>query len=104
MTMMGARQARRYFVQGRVQGVGFRYWTIGRARKLGLVGWVRNCRDGSVELLAAGTQDSLDALAAALWGGPPAAKVLKVETGPVSAAEISGLAALAGFEQVATAD
>lgn len=101
---MTARQARRYFVQGRVQGVGFRYWTVGRARKLGLVGWVRNRGDGSVELLAAGTQDSLDSLAAALWQGPPAAAVKKVETGPVSAGEVAALAEAGGFEQTSTSD
>jgi len=101
---MTARQSRRYFVQGRVQGVGFRYWTVGRARKLGLVGWVRNRRDGRVEVLAAGTQDSLDILAAALWAGPPVSEVLKVETGPVSADEAASLAEASGFEQAAISE
>lgn len=101
---MTARQARRYFVQGRVQGVGFRYWTVGRARRLGLVGWVRNRRDGRVEVLAAGSQDSLDTLAAELWDGPPVSEVLKVEMGLVSAEETAGLAMAAGFEQFPTSE
>ena len=41
-------------VNGLVQGVGFRYFTVTQARRLGVRGWVRNCRDGSVELLAIG--------------------------------------------------
>ena len=39
-------------VTGLVQGVGFRYFTVTQARRLGVQGWVRNCRDGSVELEA----------------------------------------------------
>lgn len=41
-------------VNGLVQGVGFRYFTVTQARRLGVRGWVRNCRDGSVEQLAIG--------------------------------------------------
>ena len=42
-------------VNGLVQGVGFRYFTVTQARRLGVRGWVRNCRDGSVELEAQGS-------------------------------------------------
>ena len=46
-------------VTGLVQGVGFRYFTVTQARRLGVQGWVRNCRDGSVELEAQGSSDAV---------------------------------------------
>ena len=46
-------------VNGLVQGVGFRYFTVTQARRLGVRGWVRNCRDGSVELEAQGSSEAL---------------------------------------------
>jgi len=46
--------ARSIFIEGHVQGVFFREWTVQRARELGLSGWVRNLRDGRVEIYAAG--------------------------------------------------
>jgi acylphosphatase len=67
--------SRRLVVTGRVQGVWFRGWTVDRARELGLDGWVRNRRDGSVEILADGEAAALDALAARCREGPPAARV-----------------------------
>jgi acylphosphatase len=70
-----SRSAERLIVEGRVQGVGFRAWTVRTAERLGLDGWVRNRRDGSVEILAVGTTDAVDALAAAVAEGPPAARV-----------------------------
>ena len=48
------RKAARALVEGRVQGVGFRYWTVQVARELGITGWVRNCPDYSVEIFAEG--------------------------------------------------
>lgn len=48
------RKAARAFVEGRVQGVGFRYWTVQVAREFGITGWVRNCPDYSVEIFAEG--------------------------------------------------
>ena len=69
-------------VSGRVQGVGFRRYVRGWARKLGLVGWVRNERDGTVRLVAEGDPDVLDRLTRLLWGGPPPANVASVEAEP----------------------
>jgi len=66
-------------VYGRVQGVGFRHFVNQQARALGLRGWVRNRRDGSVEVVAEGSRPALDALLAALYEGPPAARVRAVE-------------------------
>jgi acylphosphatase len=73
------RQAIQLRIRGRVQGVGFRHFTVRRARALGVTGWVRNLPDGSVELAAAGTPEALEQLAAAVSQGPPAARVSGVE-------------------------
>jgi acylphosphatase len=72
------RVARRYLVSGRVQGVGFRYFTQDIAAREGLTGRVRNLPDGSVEVVAEGDSDSLQRLEAALWRGPSHARVENV--------------------------
>jgi acylphosphatase len=64
---------------GRVQGVGFRHYTMLRAREIGVSGWVRNLPDGAVEVTAEGTRDQLEALLAFLHQGPPAARVIQVD-------------------------
>ncbi|NPA31554.1 MAG: acylphosphatase [Chloroflexi bacterium] len=66
-------------IEGRVQGVGFRHFVWQQARALGLTGWVRNRRDGSVEVVAEGPRERLDVLLAALYEGPPSAWVRSVE-------------------------
>ena len=63
------------FVRGMVQGVGFRYFVVDEANASGSRGWVRNLRDGRVELLAEGSRASLEALLARLWQGPRAGRV-----------------------------
>ena len=68
----------RFSVTGRVQGVNFRMFTRRRATNLGLVGWVRNVSDGSVEGCAQGSRDALDALVEDLHRGPVAARVVEV--------------------------
>lgn len=65
-------------VTGRVQGVGFRHFTTTAARRLGLSGWVRNERDGSVCFVAEGTRADLEQLLRAVHDGPPAARVQNV--------------------------
>lgn len=62
-------------VRGRVQSVGFRAFVEEAAFDLGLKGWVRNRRDGSVEAVAAGTPTAVDALIEAVRRGPRAARV-----------------------------
>jgi acylphosphatase len=74
-----ARHAERLNVQGRVQGVGYRWWTMQAAAALGLEGWVRNRRDGSVEILAIGHATAIEALHESCREGPRAAVVLAVE-------------------------
>jgi acylphosphatase len=62
-------------VSGRVQGVGFRYFVQRAASEAGLTGWVRNLRDGRVELVAEGDDRSMLELTAALRRGPPSSFV-----------------------------
>lgn len=50
------------YFYGRVQGVGFRYYAVQKARQLGLAGWVRNCYDGSVEMEVEGAEADIDQL------------------------------------------
>jgi acylphosphatase len=69
-------------ITGRVQGVWFRGWTVDEARMWGLDGWVRNRRDGSVEVLIAGPPDAVDAMIAACRVGPPDARVIEVVVEP----------------------
>ena len=58
------------FVQGRVQGVGFRWWTRSQALELGLTGWACNLDDGRVEVVAEGPRKACEQLLARLPGGP----------------------------------
>lgn len=97
-----SKETRRYFILGRVQGVGFRYWAVGRARHHGLVGWVRNRRDGRVEVLAYGDRSALDSFERELEDGPPAALVQGVEPGPVTPEETELTSTATIFEQVPT--
>ena len=62
-------------MHGRVQGVGFRYFILSRAARLGLTGWVANEADGSVRCVAEGDRENLEALLAILRDGPPGARV-----------------------------
>lgn len=66
-------------VSGRVQGVGFRYFTRTEAARLGLNGWVRNERDGTVLVVAEGAREELEQLVHALKQGPGIARVRDVD-------------------------
>ncbi|MEI7612701.1 MAG: acylphosphatase [Betaproteobacteria bacterium] len=69
---------RHLLIHGLVQGVGFR-WSLGtQARQLGLTGWVRNRRDGSVEALICGSSEAVEALTRWAHQGPPSANVSHV--------------------------
>ena len=74
------RRAFRLRITGQVQGVGYRWWAERQARRLAVDGWVRNCPDGSVELLAIGDEVALERLTEACRGGPPTASVAGVQT------------------------
>ena len=73
------RIARRFTITGRVQGVGFRWFTETVGAREGVHGWVRNLPDGRVEASAEGDIDSIDRFERALRHGPPAARVDDVE-------------------------
>ena len=82
--MNAARIARRYFVSGIVQGVGFRYFTQDEAERLKLYGYVRNLRDGRVEVYAIGNSEALAQLRALIDRGPRGAMVQNVVEEPAS--------------------
>ena len=73
------KQTVRAHVFGTVQGVSFRYHTLLQARSLGLTGWVRNCRDGSVETVISGPYDAVAKMREWLHRGPAAAVVTRVD-------------------------
>jgi len=83
--MRDQREARRYYVSGMVQGVGYRFFAQRAAQRLGLAGYVKNLRDGSVEVYAVGSIESIDALRIDLERGPRSAQVSSVreETAPI---------------------
>ena len=76
--------ARRYRLSGRVQGVGFRYFTYRSAQRLGVRGWVRNRDDGAVEVHAEAETGILKDFEAQLRTGPFFARVLGLEWNNVS--------------------
>jgi acylphosphatase len=75
----GALEGRTWFVSGRVQGVGFRWFVQTNANEIGVRGWVRNEDDGQVQVYGVGNRDQLDRLAALLYRGPSQAEVRGVE-------------------------
>jgi acylphosphatase len=83
-------------ITGKVQGVWYRGWTEDTARELGLTGWVRNRKDGSVEAVVAGPPDAVETMISRCHVGPPAAAVSAVDSKPAP------LPDMVGFEQRST--
>lgn len=77
-----SRTAVRLVIQGRVQGVGYRWWALRKALELGLAGWVRNRRDATVEALAIGAPSAIARFAEACRAGPAHAAVSSVTETP----------------------
>jgi acylphosphatase len=75
------RVARQFVIRGRVQGVGFRYFTQDAARREGVTGWVRNLPDGSVEALVEGEFEAVMRVERAIRSGPRGARVEDVDVG-----------------------
>lgn len=66
-------------IQGRVQGIGFRWWAVKTAEEIGgISGWVHNAPDGSVEIRMSGAEENLDQMILACHRGPSLARVDKV--------------------------
>ena len=76
--------AMRLLISGRVQGVGYRQWMCREAEQLGVTGWVRNLRDGSVEAVVDGTPQSVSRIIERARSGPAAARVRDVHTEEVA--------------------
>ena len=76
--------ARHLVIHGRVQGVYYRGWAVARARSLGLLGWVRNRRDGTVEAVVQGRADAVERFIEAARDGPPNAEVERVDAGEIA--------------------
>jgi acylphosphatase len=75
---MMERKAVRLVIEGKVQGVGYRWWAVGEAMRRSVDGWVRNRADGTVEALVIGPQDAIDRFEQACWRGPAGARVTAV--------------------------
>jgi acylphosphatase len=73
---------RQVTIRGRVQGVGYRYWVEHQAVAHGLEGWVRNCRDGSVQALFAGPENVVSNVVASCRRGPSSARVDAIDERP----------------------
>jgi acylphosphatase len=80
----------RLIIEGRVQGVGFRQWTVREASARGLDGWVRNLPDGTVEALVSGPTDAVRAMIGACHRGPTLAAVAAVHEHMAEAPEKAG--------------
>ena len=66
-------------IEGSVQGVGYRFFAVDEARKLGLDGWIRNRSDGSVEALVSGPTNNVESFVAICMRGPSGARVTNVD-------------------------
>ncbi|HTV29341.1 MAG TPA: acylphosphatase [Xanthobacteraceae bacterium] len=76
-------------IRGRVQGVGYRAWTEVTAEERGVEGWVRNCRDGSVEALFAGPEELVLTMIELCRVGPPGARVDAIDQREASSDDLA---------------
>lgn len=82
--------AKRWYVKGRVQGVGYRWFVEKAANELNLSGYTRNLEDGTVEVYAVGPPIALSDLAGRLWKGPPYAEVRGVHEQEAAVEKVRG--------------
>jgi len=83
-------------IEGKVQRVWYRNWTVESATKRGLTGWVRNRSDGTVEAVFAGPRDQVEDMMKACWQGSPKSEVTNV------IAEACELPTETGFREIET--
>jgi acylphosphatase len=83
------REIKRLMIRGTVQGIGYRVWAEREALRLGLKGWVRNRRDGGVEVLLAGPPAAIAQMIDRCWKGPPLAKVESIDMQEASAIDLA---------------
>ncbi|MGC9158155.1 MAG: acylphosphatase [Terracidiphilus sp.] len=81
-----------FLIQGRVQGVGFRWYVQREAVQIGLRGWVRNTEEGEVEVVASGSAEQLSVLRSSLRRGPRGSRVDRLLERPLDESEAKGLA------------
>jgi len=86
-------------VHGKVQGVGYRAWCVTTAQRLTLKGWVRNLKDGTVEVIAAGAESAINKLLSAVNTGPPHCQVSEVHISVLDLTDKAVTALTAGFIQ-----
>ena len=101
--MSEAQEIKRLVIRGTVQRIGFRVWVERQAMSLDLKGWVRNRRDGAVEVLLAGPQSTVAAMIERCRKGPPLAKVRSIEIEDAAPADLGFRRAGEDFSLIATA-
>jgi acylphosphatase len=79
-----------FLVKGKVQGVGYRYFVVREAQRLELTGWVRNLPDGSVEALAEGEEEAIQAFQSSLERGPSWSRVTECSARAVPPEDFTG--------------
>ena len=96
------REIKRLMIRGTVQKIGYRVWVEREALALGLKGWVRNRRDGSVEVIAGGPPAAVANLIERCRSGPPLAKVESVDIEEASVLDLGYRRPLENFSLLAT--
>jgi acylphosphatase len=96
------REIKRQMIRGTVQKIGFRVWVEREALALGLKGWVRNRRDGSVEVLVGGPPLVVAAFIDRCWKGPPLSKVDSIEIEDAAVLDLGYRRPLENFSLLAT--
>jgi len=76
-------------IRGQVQGVGYRAWAEVTALELGVEGWIRNCRDGSVEAVFAGSEEGVLTMIELCRDGPPGARVEAIDQREADSADLA---------------
>jgi acylphosphatase len=96
------REIKRLTIRGTVQKIGYRVWVEREALALGLKGWVRNRRDGSVEVLVGGSPQAVAALIERCWQGPPLCKVESIDVADAAVLDLGYRRPLENFSLLAT--